>query len=135
MRRLVMVSILLVALWGVARASQTTPTEPSEPVRKLMSLKMDYMQSILQSMIVRDFESTQKYSFRMSVLMGAADWRVIRTEEYNRHTDELENAVAELREASKESDLDRATLAYTAAMLKCVQCHEYVGRFQTESER
>ncbi len=132
MRRLVMVSITVVALSGGNTASQSTRTEHSEPVRKLMSLKMDYMQHILRSIVEQDFDSIQHYSFRMSVLLGAADWKVIRTEEYNRHTDEFETAVTELRDSSKHRDIDRSALSYAATILKCVQCHKYVDEFLSE---
>ena len=135
MRRILIITFAVVVLLGGTRAGRPLQTEPSEPVKKLMSLKLDYMKNVMQSIIEQDFATIEHYSFRMTVLLGANDWKVIRTEEYNRHTDEFENAVEELRDSSKHRDIDESASAYMKTMLKCVQCHKYVSKFQLEAEK
>jgi hypothetical protein len=135
MRRTLIITFAVVVLLGGNRAGHPSQTEPSESVKKLMSLKLDYMKNVMQSIIEQDYASIEHYSFRMAVLIGANDWKVIRTEEYNRHTDEFENAVEKLLDSSKHRDIDESASAYINTMLKCVQCHKYVRQFQLESEK
>jgi hypothetical protein len=107
---------------------------PQDPVKKLMSLKLDYSQQILEAVVTEDFEALKELSFRLAALAGSGDWSVIRSEEYNQRTAEFLRAVETLRDAPKYRNIDAAAMAYVDMTLTCVHCHKYVRAYRTEPE-
>ena len=110
-------------------------SQEADPVKKLMSLKMDYTHQVLESLIKQDFEAIKELSFRLVVLTGTEDWMVIRTPEYSEHTVHFRRAVEAFQEAPKRGDMDAAALAYLDMTLSCVQCHKYVLEYRTTADQ
>lgn len=127
MRRLFISSCLVILILSLVAG---TPSQESEPVLKVMSLKLDYTHKVLENIIKEDFKKLEELSFQLVVLTGTEDWKVIRTEEYNRHTADFVRAVNALREARGHKDINESTKAYIDMTLSCVQCHKYVREYQ-----
>lgn len=117
-----------IVLFVCAPGSTEGPQEDS--VKKLMSLKLEYSQKVLESVVREDFEALADLSFKLSVLTGTADWSVVRTEQYNQHTADFRRAVERLRVAPQDHNIDAAAMAYVNMTLQCVQCHKYVREYR-----
>jgi hypothetical protein len=126
MRRFLTLFFTAVLLSGLAT---NTRSQESEPVRKVMNLKLDYVQKILISIIKQEFGKLEDLSFQLVVLTGTEDWKVIRSEEYNRHTAEFVRAVEALRGARVHRDIEESAKAYADMTASCVQCHKYVHEY------
>lgn len=126
---------LICLLTTLAAVSADVRSQETEPVRKLMNLKMDYMQQLLESIIKQDFQAINDLAFRLGVLAGTEDWKVIRTEEYSRRSADFRGAVEAFQEASKGANIDDAAPAYAAMTLACVHCHKYVREYRTADEQ
>jgi hypothetical protein len=127
MWRLFISSCLVILILGLAAG---TRSQESEPVLKVMDLKLDYAHKVLESIIKQDFKELEDLSFKLVVLTGTEDWKVIRTEEYNRYTADFVRAVKALREAREHKDINESAKAYIDMTLSCVQCHKYVREYQ-----
>ena len=73
-----------------------------------------------------DYGAIAKHSQEMSLLSHAAQWQVLQTVEYVRHSAEFRRTTDALTQAGKAKNLDGATLAYFQVTLSCVNCHKYV---------
>jgi hypothetical protein len=60
------------------------------------------------------------------LLSQASNWQVLQTPEYRQRSTEFRRSVDALTEASRERNLDGATLAFMQVTMKCVSCHKYV---------
>jgi hypothetical protein len=127
MWRLLIASCSAVFVLGLA---SSTVSQEIEPVMKVMALKLDYSQKVLESIVKEEFDELEDLSFRLMVLTGTEDWKVIRTEEYNRHTADFVSAVEAFRKARDHKDIDESTKAYIDMTLSCVQCHKYVHEYR-----
>jgi len=125
-------SLWLVCLLGTSTFLASAVKPKQRPVQKLMSLKLDYRQQILEAVLIEDFEALKELSFKLSAVAGAGDWLVIRSEAYNQRTAEFLRAVESLREAPKHRNIDAAAMAYVDMTLTCVQCHKYVREYRSE---
>ena len=131
MRRAIFISGLL---W-LMTSGGAVKSQETEPVKKLMSLKLDHARTILESIIKQDFQSLKESSFRLGVLTASAGWKVIPTPEYNQNMADFRRAVEALGETHKGGDIDSAALAYLDMTLRCVQCHKYVREYQMGSNQ
>lgn len=127
MWRVIYISSLL---WLMTTGS-TVSSQETEPIKKLMNLKLDSARAILESVIKQDFETLKESSFRLGVLTASSDWNVIPTPEYKQNMADFRRAVEALGETPKGGDIDSAALAYVDMTLRCVQCHKYVRAYQT----
>jgi len=107
-----------------------TRSQESEPVLKVMDLKLEYTHAVLENIIKEDFKKLEELSFQLVVLTGTEDWKVIRTEEYNRHTADFVRAVDALRDTRGHRDINESTKAYIDMTSSCVRCHKYVRDYQ-----
>jgi hypothetical protein len=127
MRRIILSSSLAILILGLATV---TGSQESDPVEKVMELKLDYTHKVLENIIKQDFIKLEELSFQLVVLTGTEDWKVIRTEEYNRYTADFVGAVEALKEAREHRDINESAKAYNDMTLSCVQCHKYVREYQ-----
>jgi hypothetical protein len=127
MWRILVSSCVVFLVLGFPTSSR--PQE-SEPVTTVMHLKLDYAQKVLESVIREDFRALEDLSFKLVVLTGTEDWKVIRTEEYNRHTADFVRAVEALRSTRRQRDINESAKAYIDMTLSCVRCHTYVREYQ-----
>ena len=124
----------LMCFLGASTLVASAAKPQQDPVKKLMSLKLDYSQQILGALVSEDFEALKELSFKLGALAGAGDWLVIRSEEYNQRTAEFLRAVEALRDAPKHRNIDAAAMAYVDMTLTCVQCHKYVREYRSEQQ-
>jgi hypothetical protein len=107
-----------------------TASQKIEPVTKVMTLKLDYTQKLLESIVKAEFDELDDLSFRLVALTGTEDWKVVRTEAYNRHTADFVRAVEAFRKAQDRKDIDEFAQAYVDMTLSCVRCHKYVREYR-----
>jgi hypothetical protein len=127
MWRLLIASCSAVLVFGLASSSGS---QEIEPVTKVMTHKLDYTHEMLESIIKEEFSELEDLSFRLVALTGTEDWKVIRTEAYNRHTADFVDAVEAFRKAHDHKDIDESAQAYIDMTLSCVRCHKYVREYQ-----
>jgi cytochrome c556 len=68
----------------------------------------------------------------MSLLCVDEEWMVLQTPEYRERSNEFRRSVNAITEAARSKNLDAATLAYVDATMKCVACHKYVRKAQSD---
>ena len=123
MRRFTTVISCVAAAMAVA-----TPLHSQQPnnVKTFMHAKLEHSQKVLESLATEDFKGLRKHSQEMSLLSQAAQWQVLQTREYLRHSREFRRNADALTKAGQEKNLDGAVLAFVQLTMNCVNCHKYV---------
>ncbi|MBX9655695.1 hypothetical protein K2Y11_18930 [bacterium] len=103
-----------------------TEAEPAPGVRKFMRPKLDNAQKVLEGLALEDFEMVGKNANALLRLSEAAEWQVLPSPEYVRHSEEFQRVANELIRAANNKNLDSATLAYVQLTMNCVNCHKHV---------
>lgn len=113
----------IVAITGAALISQ----EPGQASKaKFMRLKLEPAKKILEGIALGDFQMIRTNSEQLRKLSLDADWMVMQTEDYHKHSQEFQNSLHLISRMSDESDLDGVTLAYMQMTMRCVQCHKMI---------
>ena len=123
------ISITLICLLAivVVRSASLTSQEPGQaPKAGFMRLKMEPAKKILEGIALGDFQMIRTNSEQMRKLALDADWMVMQTEEYNKHSREYQSSLNLLSRMCDESDLDGVTLAYMQMTMRCVACHKMI---------
>ena len=123
MKRFKIVIRLVAATVAVA-----TPlhSQRANNVEKFMRAKLEHSQKVLEGLATEDFKGMAKHSQEMSLLSQAAQWQVLQTRDYLRHSREFRRNADALTKAGQEENLDGAVLAYVQLTMNCVNCHKYV---------
>ncbi|MDA7980561.1 MAG: hypothetical protein MPJ50_17525 [Pirellulales bacterium] len=127
-RAVVLVALALItpiAFVG-AQATGSRGQDKREQVDDIMKAKLRYAQAILKGVATEDFESLAKSSQDLSLLSQEASWNVVQTPEYLQHSIDFRRAADAINKASKEKNLDAATLAYFQMTIRCVDCHRHI---------
>lgn len=103
-----------------------TEAEPAPGVRKFMRPKLDHAQKVLEGLALEDFEMIGKNANALLRLSEAAEWQVLPSPEYVRHSEEFQRVTNDLIRAANNKNLDSATLAYVQLTMNCVSCHKHV---------
>lgn len=118
--------ICLLALVAMKGASLTSQEPGQAPNAGFMRLKMDPAKKILEGIALGDFQMIRTSSEQMRKLALDADWMVMQTEEYHRHSQDYQSSLNLLSRMCDESDLDGVTLAYMQMTMRCVACHKMI---------
>ena len=116
----IMVSILALSSGG--RADEKPKAEPLPVMRQ----KLSHAQGILEGVAVNDFKKIKDSSEMLIAASKKAAWQVLRTPEYELHSDEFRQAAKALIKAADKQESERAALAYVDMTLTCVKCHQHV---------
>jgi len=92
----------------------------------IMRQKLTAAQKVLEGLAQRDFDMIEKNASELTRLSRRAEWGVFKTPEYILRSDEFRRNAEGLVKASKEKNLDAATLAYVQLTMDCVKCHNHV---------
>jgi hypothetical protein len=95
-------------------------------VRDFMRAKLSHSQSVLDGLAREDYGVIANHAQKLSLLSQAANWQVLQTPEYLRHSTDFRKSAEMLLKAAQDENLDGAALSYVAVTLKCVSCHKYV---------
>lgn len=116
--------VCIACLGGLVAAISLPAQEPN--LRHIMQRKLDHAHSILEALIMEDYETLEDSAGALQKLSEEAGWFVLQTSEYTERSTAFRRAAAEIEASAKERNLDRAALGYVEMTLKCVQCHQYL---------
>ena len=119
---------LVLAVAGGTSSSAQTPR-----VSKVMRVKLDHAQRILEAVVTSNWQQLDRESRALAKLTEGPDWSVLRMPEYARQSQAFLQATNELIEAAGRRDLEAATLGFTSLTVRCVACHRYLARARLAS--
>ena len=116
----------LPSLSGYGQESKKDREEPPKKVRDLMHKKLENSQKILEGIAVNDFKLIAKHADELIDLSKQVEWRVLKTPQYEIHSNQFRRSAEALIKDAKDKNLDAAALTYMEMTLTCVRCHKYV---------
>jgi hypothetical protein len=98
----------------------------AESISELMRHKLEHSQKILEGITLNNLATVEKNAQELILISKKVEWRVVKTPQYQRYSDEFRQAAEDMITHSKEKNLDAATLSYLQMTLTCVRCHKHV---------
>ncbi len=92
----------------------------------IMQQKLGHAQKLLEGLAIKDFAIIEKHADELGILSKRAEWLVLKTPEYTRHSDDFRRHCETMSRMAKEKNLDGCALAYVQMTMSCVNCHKYV---------
>jgi cytochrome c556 len=112
---------------GVVWSADAPQAKPSDP---LMKRKLEQAQKVLGALALNDFETMSLAGQQLIDISKRAEWRVVKTTDYEIFSNSFRGAASDLIQAAKEKNGDAAALAYVAMTMSCVKCHKHVREVQ-----
>jgi hypothetical protein len=125
--RLIVGALLLAAAGGVPSSAQTPR------VSKVMRVKLDHTQKILEAVVTSNWQQLDAESRALARLTQGPDWYVLKMPEYARHSEAFVRVTDELIEAARLRDLEAASLGFTSLTARCISCHRHLARTRIAS--
>ena len=136
MRRFLMLVVIVtfaVAIFGPMLRGYGQPPAPKAPavrpqsdLEKLMQKKLALAQKLLSGIALNDLDPVQVNARELLTLSKLAEFRVLKTNAYELHSNEFRRSLDEMIKGAKDRSIDSATLAYLDMTLACVRCHKHV---------
>jgi len=131
MRKLAYTAVVLLLTVGFPALSgygdeKKSGDEPPKKVRDLMRKKLENSQKVLEGIAVNDFKLIAKHADELIDLSKQVEWRVLKTPQYEIHSNQFRRSAETLIKDAKDKNLDAAALTYMEMTLTCVRCHKYV---------
>jgi hypothetical protein len=120
---------LLAALMAVAvvlTVSYLSGYGDDKKLAELMHKKLEHSEKVLEGLAVNDFKMIAKHADELIEISKEAEWKVIKTPQYEIHSSDFRRTAESLVKNAKEKNLDAAALNYVELTLTCVKCHKYV---------
>ena len=95
-------------------------------LHELMQRKLEHSQKVLEGVALNDFEKIAQNARDLIRISKLAEWRVLKTPQYELYSNEFRRDAETLAARAKEKNLDGAALAYVELTLTCVRCHKHV---------
>jgi hypothetical protein len=104
------------------------PGPGQEPVKvsDLMRKKLVHAQNVLEGIALNDLDKVSQNARDLMDVSRQAEWRVLKTPQYELYSNEFRRAAETLGQRAKEKNTDGAALAYVELTLTCVRCHKHV---------
>ncbi len=93
---------------------------------ELMHKKLAHSEKVLEGLALSDFKMIAKHADELIDISKEAEWKVIKTPQYEIHSSDFRRTAESLIKNAKEKNLDAAALNYVELTLTCVKCHKYV---------
>jgi cytochrome c556 len=122
---------LLVAVLAIPGDAPAAQRGQPSPLPKVMQVKLDHAQAVLKALAMEDFTALEREANRLGDLTKQAEWGVLKTPEYARHSQAFLRATESLAASARAGDLNGATLDYATMTVRCVQCHRHVKGVRT----
>jgi cytochrome c556 len=123
-------NLKLIAFYGVVFFGMIAVPfgQPKVPVatKEFMREKLEHSQKLLGALATEDYFTLGKISQRLSAMTQEVDWRAFQNPDYTQFSANFRTHVNALSKASKEKNVDAATLAYVRMTMSCVDCHKFV---------
>ena len=123
------ISIRWLMTWICAGTGLVLCAGADEPQRGrdiIMQQKLGNAQKLLEGLAIKDFELIEKHADELGVLSKRAEWLVLKTPEYTRHSDDFRRHIETMSRMAREKNLDACALAYVQMTMSCINCHKYV---------
>lgn len=108
---------------------------PATKLTPLMRMKLDRSKGILEGLAMEEFDTIASNARALRLLSTEAGWNVIQTPEYAAQSRDFQRATDLIVEAAENKDIHRAAMGYVALTVRCVECHSYMRKHRTASER
>lgn len=95
-------------------------------LKKFMQAKLGLSQSLLEGLVLEDFDKIGNAAESLSALSQAEQWRISNDALYKQHSAEFLRATRQLTKGAKENNLDAASLGFVKLTMSCVECHRFV---------
>jgi hypothetical protein len=127
MRKTAYILVVLALLAGVPtlRGHGDEPKK-DEKLHELMQKKLLASQKVLEGVATNDFDKIAKQADELTAVSKQAEWRVIKTPQYELYSNDFRRTADDLAKSAKEKNIDAAALKYVELTLTCVRCHKYV---------
>lgn len=126
MKRASYILAALILCTGLPLMSGHAADKGEEKVHQLMQRKLKHAQLILEGIALNDFDKIQKNADELIVISKAADWKVVKTPQYDIHSNDFRRTAETLSLMAKGKNSDGSALTYVELTLSCVKCHKYV---------
>lgn len=129
------VYVLALALLGIAVGTFDSRSfgQAQADKKGFMRGKLTHSQQILEALALEDYAGISHQAEQLRLLSLDANWQVLRTEDYLRHSGDFRRAAAVLKKKGEEKNLDGAVLAYFQLTQSCVNCHRHVRAEETDN--
>jgi cytochrome c556 len=124
-RNLKLLGFYTMAFFGLIVAPFGQPKVPIT-TKEFMREKLEHSQKLLAALATEDYVTLQKMSERLSAMTQHADWQAFQNPDYTAFSASFRGHANALTKASREKDIDAATLAYVRMTMSCVDCHKFV---------
>jgi len=127
MSRATRIAVGLVLLLGVATLSGHGGEPKKDNVlHDLMQRKLAASQKVLEGIALNDFDKIGKEADELIAVSKQTEWRVLKTPQFELHSNDFRRIADNLAKNAKEKNLDGAALSYVELTLTCVKCHKHV---------
>jgi len=112
-------------------AAKEKPGVKKTVMRAFMRKKLAASQSVLEGLVVEDFDLIAEGAKQLKASATAAEFMVFNDALYIEQAEDFKRVVNKLAVAAKEKRLDGATLGYMDMTMSCVECHKHVRNTPT----
>ena len=113
---------LAVLLWAVPGRAQPR----TNVLKELMHSKVKNAQALLEGLALAEYGKIRRSAQELIRLSNTAEWVVVKTPQYELHSNEFRRAAEVIVRKARDKNLDGVALAYGDLIRSCVRCHEYV---------
>jgi mono/diheme cytochrome c family protein len=104
-------------------------------VSKVMRVKLDHTQKILEAVVTSNWQQLEAESRALARVTQGPDWYVLKMPEYARYSEAFVRATDELIEAASQRDLEATSLGFASLTARCIACHRSLARGRIASAR
>ena len=101
--------IVLIALGAIALTAALSVSQEQD-IEQIMQRKLDHAHSILEALIMEDYETLEDDAVALQKLSEDAGWFVLQTPEYTQRSAGFRHAVMEIEASAKKRSLEGAAL-------------------------
>lgn len=130
MRKVLLATVALVVTLAlgspivITRADE--PKKDKDATQALMQRKLKESHKALEGLALNDLKKVAASADELIEISKAAEWKVLKSAEYELHSNEFRRRVEQMAKAARDKNLDGATLAYVEVTMTCVRCHKHV---------
>jgi len=118
--------VVLAALAALPLLSGHGDEPKKDRVSDLMRRKLENSQKVLEGLALNDFDKIAHHAEELLTISKDAEWKVIKTPQYEIHSNDFRRTADSLIKDAKDKNLDGAALNYVELTLTCVKCHKHV---------
>jgi len=126
MRKVLGLVVVLAALAALPLLSGHSDEPKKDRIGDLMKRKLENSQKVLEGLALNDFDKIAHHAEELLTISKEAEWKVIKTPQYEIHSNDFRRTADGLIKDAKDKNLDGAALNYVELTLTCIKCHKHV---------